>query len=412
MLVRGITLWAIMNTTFSCPDCGASTVNHQSEYWNATLEQLLVPFNTVSRVHQLLQDLTSNWFDRNMPRILNWLVARGWAEKRSEPDAQKDELLLQCLWEEAKKRGIDIHQYTLKTGRSSLCIAYHHGQPHYFERLPRPKGRSSDAIHWLDDKNEVKKRLLVADLPASRGGACFTFTKARKYFRTLEAPFVVKPHNGSATRHTTMNILTEDELHRAFKKAKQLSPLVMVEEHLVGPVYRVTLVGGKVAGIIRRDQPQTMGDGVKTVRQLWEEENLNPKRHGWHYSPIAEGAQVEQELARQGFTWDSIPSKGQTVFYHPKINWSVGGTTTDCTATTHPENIALFEKIGTTLNDPLVGIDFIIEDITQPHTAQHRYGVIEANSLPFIDNHHLPFSGKPQNVAGALLDLVFPEKTA
>lgn len=384
-------------------------MNHASEYFTVAIEQLFSPFEGVlNGCWNVIHRYTSPLVDRFMPRVLDAAVKVKLARRLTEPDPIKDELLLQCLWEEARKRSIVIHQYELKTGRRGICVAYHHGKPHYFERLPRPKGPCSKAIHWIDDKGKVKEHVLAANLPAARGGACFLFAQALHLFRTLEAPFVVKPHTGSATRHTTMNIRTEEELRLAFSKAKQLSPFVMVEEHLVGPVYRVTLIGGKVAGVIRRDQPQVIADGESTVRALWEEENKNPKRHGWVFSPIIEGEAVEKELACQSYTWESIPLKGTPVLFHQKINWGIGGTTTDCTETTHPENIALFEQLGTVINDPLVGIDFIIEDISKPHTAQKRYGVIEANSLPFIDNHHLPFNGTPRNVAGALLDLVFP----
>jgi D-alanine-D-alanine ligase-like ATP-grasp enzyme len=397
----------------ACPDCGTSQVNHASEYATVAIEQLFAPFEGgLNACWNLIHKHAAPLVDRFMPHVLNAAVAAGFARRLTEPDPIEDELLLQCLWAEAKKRDITIYQYALKTGRRGICVAYHNGVPHYFERLPRPKGPCSKAIHWMDDKSRVKEHVLAAGLPAARGGACFLFAQAEHFFRTLEAPFVVKPHTGSATRHTTMNIHTLDELRSAFAKAKQLSPLVMVEEQLVGPVYRITLIGGKVAGVIRRDQPQVVADGVRTVRALWEEENKNPKRHGWVFSPIAEGEMVDRELERQGYTWQSVPPTGTTVFFHPKINWGIGGTTTNCTDSTHPENIALFEKIGTVVNDPLVGIDFLIEDISKPHSSQKRYGVIEANSLPFIDNHHLPFNGEPRNVAGALLDLVFPEATA
>lgn len=42
---------------------------------------------------------------------------------------------------------------------------------------------------------------------------------------------------------------------------------------------------------------------------------------------------------------------------------------------------------------------------------QQRVGILECNGLPFIDLHHYPFEGKPQNVAGALWDIVFPDSS-
>ena len=65
--------------------------------------------------------------------------------------------------------------------------------------------------------------------------------------------------------------------------------------------------------------------------------------------------------------------------------------------------------IGVLLNDAIVGVDFILGDITQSWRLQPRSGVIECNSLPFIDMHHYVMKGIPKNVAGALWDLVGPQ---
>ena len=90
-----------------------------------------------------------------------------------------------------------------------------------------------------------------------------------------------------------------------------------------------------------------------------------------------------------------------------KVSRSYGATTSDMTPVTHPENVKLFEKIGRVLGDSLVGIDFIVNDISKPWTEQKRCGVIECNSLPFLDLHHYPFTGTPRDAAGALWDAVF-----
>ena len=69
----------------------------------------------------------------------------------------------------------------------------------------------------------------------------------------------------------------------------------------------------------------------------------------------------------------------------------------------------MLEHIGKFLKDPLVGVDFIMEDITKSWKEQNLSGIIECNSLPFIDLHHYPLFGKPNNVASKLWDLVMPE---
>jgi len=97
------------------------------------------------------------------------------------------------------------------------------------------------------------------------------------------------------------------------------------------------------------------------------------------------------------------------VTLNQKINWSVGGTTCDVTDDTHPDNIALFEEVARVLKAPIVGLDFIIGDMGRSWKEQERCGILECNSMPFFDNHHLPFEGKPRNVAALIWDMNEPE---
>ena len=69
----------------------------------------------------------------------------------------------------------------------------------------------------------------------------------------------------------------------------------------------------------------------------------------------------------------------------------------------------MLKHVGRFLKDPLVGVDFIIGDVTKSWKEEKHCGIIECNSLPFIDLHHYVMFGKPQNVAGKLWDLVLPE---
>jgi len=48
--------------------------------------------------------------------------------------------------------------------------------------------------------------------------------------------------------------------------------------------------------------------------------------------------------------------------------------------------------------------------MTRSWKEQERLGILECNSMPFFDNHHLPFEGKPRNVAGLIWDMNEPPK--
>ena len=133
------------------------------------------------------------------------------------------------------------------------------------------------------------------------------------------------------------------------------------------------------------------GDGKRTIIELVAEANTHPARSGPYFHKMHLDDVADAELAWQGLTKDSVPEKGRKVTLHQKINWSVGGTTADVTDEVHPYNITLFEEVARILKAPIVGIDFIIEDITKPWKEQERCGILECNSMPFFDNHHLYF---------------------
>ena len=72
----------------------------------------------------------------------------------------------------------------------------------------------------------------------------------------------------------------------------------------------------------------------------------------------------------------------------------------------HPDNIELFKKVGVTIRDSVVGLDCIFSDIRKSWKDQERCGIIECNSMPFVDLHHFPFEGQARDVAGMLWDSV------
>ena len=54
------------------------------------------------------------------------------------------------------------------------------------------------------------------------------------------------------------------------------------------------------------------------------------------------------------------------VIIHPKVSRSYGASTTEIeVANVHPDNEKLFVHIAKVLDDPLVGVDFMIDDMAR-----------------------------------------------
>jgi cyanophycin synthetase len=194
-----------------------------------------------------------------------------------------------------------------------------------------------------------------------------------------------------------------------FQKAKKLSPLVVIEEELKGSLFRGTLIGGKLAGVVRRDPPAVIGDGIHSLQELLDTENKRPERNGPIFHKIIIDKEANEELARQNIKLEDIPEKNKVISFSQKTSRGCGGTTTEVTDITHPDNVEMLEHVAKFLADPLIGVDFIMEDIAHSWKTEPHCGIIECNSLPFIDLHHYVMFGKINNVAGKLWDLVMPE---
>jgi cyanophycin synthetase len=70
----------------------------------------------------------------------------------------------------------------------------------------------------------------------------------------------------------------------------------------------------------------------------------------------------------------------------------------------HPQIHQVFQKAIGIVQAPVAGFDLIIEDPTKDPSHQ-KWGIIECNSLPFIDLHYFALEGPQINLAKNVWDL-------
>jgi D-alanine-D-alanine ligase-like ATP-grasp enzyme len=393
-----------------CKDCEPAQEIHWVAYLSVVFGWLDEPFfDLMEFLFKNTAEKISNKITIPFFKTMVFLKLGHWSEK---PD-EKDTWRTKCFWDEAIRRGIKMREFHLGPIKDGFMAEYNTKdgvkKTLLFDGLPRPGFGDSEALKWMDNKGVMKIKFLKEGLPVADGGVAFTKKGALKIFNRIKKPVITKPNLGSRSRHTTIHINTEKDLIDGFKKAKKLSPLVVIEEELSGYLFRGTLIGGKLVGVVRRDQPEIKGDGTHTLLELMEEENKRPERNGPIFHKIMIDKDAEIELKRENVTMNDIPKKDKIITFSQKTSRGSGGTTTEVSDIAHPDNVEMLEHIGRFLKDPLVGVDFIIEDITKSWREEQHCGIIECNSLPFIDLHHYPLFGKPNNVAGKLWDLVLPE---
>ncbi len=391
-----------------CIECGSAPVDHRSEWWSNWFEHWS---------HRYSRPL--EYFRRGVQPILSALPWNGiglaalHGARLVRLVTFHDELLPDdnsrtlVLWEAARRKGIKVTRVSLLGQKTEISIAEYQGSRRVYMSLPRPKGAPSNAMFWMDNKAMMQKELNQAGIPVPRSFECSTEEQSLAAFRQLRSAAIVKPTYGSRSRHTTVGITNEEQMARAFHVAQEISQWVMVQEELPGFVHRVLWVGDEVVAVMRREPAYVTGDGNRTIRELAEEENKNPTRHGPIFHELPTDDNATNYLAGQGLDWGAVLPVGTIAVLNPKVSRGNGAVNVDVTDEVHPENMKLFKKIGSVVNDPLVGIDFIIRDITLPWQEQLPCGVIECNALPYVDLHAYPFSGPVRDAASALWDIVF-----
>ena len=115
-------------------------------------------------------------------------------------------------------------------------------------------------------------------LPVPRQELVTSQTDALKAARRLGGPVVLKPYNGNHGRGITINVTGEDEIRAGFEAAREHSRSVIVETYLAGDDHRLLVVNGELIAATRRTPGHVVGDGRRTVAELVEVVNSDPRR--------------------------------------------------------------------------------------------------------------------------------------
>jgi D-alanine-D-alanine ligase-like ATP-grasp enzyme len=386
-----------MSEPSRCSYCGNNPVNHWVEYIDNTITVNLVRVVRNNNASWMRHSLVlEDYIMRVCFAVLRALRLVTFTHDRAQPLSTRS----MVMWEEALARGIRIEQAFFR-GKATEWYRVRKGKWwHYYLSIPLPPSHTRAEV-WADSKRALKRFLEEKNVRVPRGGHAMSLREAERIFEAVEKPVIVKPEIGSRGRHSLTHIVTKEELRTAFKVAKMLCHSVMVEEHLVGSVYRATCVRGEVVGILRGDPPRITGDGVRTIAECIV--HKNETRHERQKAFVPTPASLEF-IKRSGYTLETVLEPGKTIDLSEKIGLSYGGYSAEEFSRAHPKLKEQLTHAGTVLGVPLVGFDFISEDIeADPDTV--RWGIIEANMLPFIDLHHFPVEGEPINVAAKVWEL-------
>ncbi len=324
-------------------------------------------------------------------------------------DIKKEELLPRSWFfiQEAKKQNITCEvAYNAYGATSHIRLTLLSGKKIYIESLPNASHTHTRLSGLIDDKAATKKILKQYQIPIAEGSSFWWFQKKKALTcaKTIGFPVIIKPSNGSVSCHVTTHITNKEQLDTAITHALRYGPNYIVERHVSGYVVRGTVINNSYLACLQQIPAHVVGDGHTTIQKLITQKNTHKKNVRLYHDIIIDDT-THELLKDTRYTLDSIPKAGESIMLQKDPFLKLGGDLKDITDETHPDNKELFFKLATIFSLKLVGIDFIIPDISKSWKTQ-KCAILELNSNPAIEMHHVPSMGTPRNPAGALVAMM------
>ncbi len=268
------------------------------------------------------------------------------------------------------------------------------------------------AVEVASNKELTNRMLHDVGIPVPRGVVVRTVDEAVREAGRIGYPVVIKPLDGNHGRGVFINLASETEVREFFPLAERESRagVVVVESFITGKDYRILVVNNQVVAVAERVPAHVIGDGERTIRQLIDATNADPRRGVGHekiLTRIVVDSQTMEVLERQGLSLDDVPALDRFVQLKLTGNMSTGGTSIDRTDDIHPDNCEIARQAAMVVGLDVAGIDFITEDIAVS-VRQTKGAIVEVNAGPGFRMHTHPTEGHPRHVGRAVVDMLFP----
>jgi cyanophycin synthetase len=259
------------------------------------------------------------------------------------------------------------------------------------------------------DKDLTKSLLKSCGVPIPEGRMVDSPEDAWEAAEDIGLPVAVKPYDGNHGRGVSLDLTTREQIIEAYALADREGSGVIVEQSISGVEHRLLVVGRRMVAAAAGETAAVTGDGKSTIAQLIDTQiNTDPRRGLDEEFPLepmilAEDDELVLQLARQGYTGDSVPAAGEKI--QLKRNGNVAFDVTDLV---HPETAELVCLAARVVGLDIAGVDLVAEDISRPLSEQ-RGAIIEVNAGPGLLAHTKPASGQARPVGAAIVDHLFGE---
>lgn len=292
----------------------------------------------------------------------------------------------------AKDMGVEVH---IESWGYAGTLVLPDGRTRYF------RGASFDlntlgASEIAKDKDYAAYFLKRLGYPVPEGTTFFapkwaavlgserTADAACAYAAELGWPVIVKPNSRSQGRGVA-KAWNAQELRQAIEEIEVYENVYLVQRPAKGRDYRIVVLDGEVISAYERRPLCVVGDGVSTIAQLLIEKQKQFVQSGRDTTVPTEDFRIDNMLAQQGLTVESVLEKGKEVELLPNANLSSGGDAFDVTDVLHETWHTLAARIARDANLRYIGIDIMTE--VPLSEAPGDYIILEINSAPGLDNY-------------------------
>lgn len=307
----------------------------------------------------------------------------------------------------AKERGIPY----LRLNRFSL-VQFGHGKYQRRIQATITSETRQIAVVIAGDKEETHTILYDLGLPTTMQRLAYSEEEAVSQAENLGFPVVVKPLDGNHGRGVSINLISDEQVVLGFNEARAQSnnEAIIIENYVTGFDHRMLVVNGELVAVSKRVPGHVVGDGEKTIEELVEIVNSDPRRGIGHEKVLTRlkfDEQAERLMKKSEYSSQTVLTKGEIFYLRSTGNLSTGGTAIDLTDVVHPDNREMAVRAVKSIGLDVGGVDFLTDDITQSY-KDIGGAIVEVNSAPGFRMHIAPSEGKPRDVATSVMDMLFP----
>ena len=262
------------------------------------------------------------------------------------------------------------------------------------------------------DKEDTHNLLNDLGLPVPQQRMVYSAREAVRAADRIGFPVVVKPLDANHGRGVSINLNSDAEVEAGFSEAKEhsRSRAILVESFITGFDHRMLVVNDKLVAVAKRVPGHVIGDGTHTIAELVDIVNQDPRRGIGHEKVLTRlelDNQANRLMENAGVTEDTVLPEGEVFYLRSTANLSTGGTAIDLTDVVHPDNRDMAERAIMAVGLDVGGVDFLIDDITKSY-KDIGGAIVEVNAAPGFRMHVAPSEGQPRDVAGRVIDMLFP----